>query len=59
VSSVVTRAAGQLPAGERPSRTRAFFAAVVTAGVTGVFVYKLLRSGGDWTVLLIATAFSS
>ena len=26
---------------------RAFLAAIVTAGATGVLVYKLLRSGGD------------
>jgi len=42
---VVFKAAAQRVAGERPSRTRAFFAALVTAGATGVFVYRILRSG--------------
>jgi hypothetical protein len=43
----VIKAAAQRMTGVRPSRTRSFFAAVVTAGVAGVFAYKLLRSGGD------------
>jgi hypothetical protein len=44
---VVADAAAQRVAGERPSRPRAFFAAAVAAGATGVLVYKVLRSGGD------------
>lgn len=42
---IVINAAAQRVAGERPSRARAFFAAVVTAAATGVFAYRLLRSG--------------
>ncbi|HEY5694834.1 MAG TPA: hypothetical protein VIR14_10015 [Gaiellaceae bacterium] len=42
---IVVKAAAQRLAGELPSRPRAFFAALVTAGAAGVLVYRLLRSG--------------
>jgi hypothetical protein len=42
---IVIKAAARRVAGERTSRTRAFFAAIATAAATGVFAYKLLRSG--------------
>jgi hypothetical protein len=42
---IVIKTAAQRVAGEHPSRTRAFFAALATATATGVFAYKLLRSG--------------
>ena len=37
--------ADQRVEGERPAPARALFAAVVTAAATGVFAYRLLRSG--------------
>jgi hypothetical protein len=44
---MATQTAAKRLAGERPSRTRAFLAAVVAAAGAGVLTYKLLRSGGD------------
>ena len=39
----VTQRAG----GERPSRTRSVFAAVMVGGAAAVLTYRLLRSGDD------------
>jgi hypothetical protein len=42
---ILVKAAAERLAGERPSRARAFFAALATAAAAGVFAYRLLRSG--------------
>jgi hypothetical protein len=47
VKFFVAKTAAKRAAGQRPSRTKAFTAATVTAGVLGALTYKLLRSSGS------------
>jgi hypothetical protein len=44
MSSAVTEAVTQRLAGDRPSRTRAFYTACAAAVAAGTLTYKLLRS---------------
>jgi hypothetical protein len=45
MKTFVAKTAAERAAGNRPSRTQAFFAAAATAVMLGAVTYKLLRSG--------------